>query len=246
LSQEDWEQNRAEGFRYCAIVEQEAIAALAAVWTYSPTHWEVAAVSTAPAFRKMGYGKFHVFQEGVSWWIKPPTTSLVLGTLADLYRSKTELLAENALLRQQLIILRRQVKRPSFQKTDRFLLVLLARIVRTWKQALFLVQPETLLRWHRELFRLFWKRKSKVHQPRHRGPRNYNSAHRERPVSLAVAAGTLECAVCAPGKYPAGHRRDPALRFAGARLLPHDNQGGDGGEYDLSGKYLTHGGLRVG
>jgi predicted GNAT family acetyltransferase len=57
LSREDWEQNRTEGFRYCAIVEQEAIAALAAVWTYSETHWEVAAVSTAPAFRKIGYGK---------------------------------------------------------------------------------------------------------------------------------------------------------------------------------------------
>ena len=57
LSREDWEQNRTEGFRYCAIVEQEAIAALAAVWTYSETHWEVAAVSTAPAARLRGYGK---------------------------------------------------------------------------------------------------------------------------------------------------------------------------------------------
>jgi putative transposase len=48
------------------------------------------------------------------------------------------------------------------------LLVLLARAVRTWNQALFIVQPETLLRWHRELFRLFWKRKSKVssHKPK--------------------------------------------------------------------------------
>ena len=71
LSQEDWEQNRAEGFRYCAIVEQEAIAALAAVWTYSPTYWEVAAVSTAPVFRKRGYGKAvvcfvtaHILEQG--------------------------------------------------------------------------------------------------------------------------------------------------------------------------------------
>src|SRR5438105_11149160 len=40
--------------------------------------------------------------------------------------------------------------------------MLLARMVRTWKQALFLVQPETLLRWHRELFRVFWKHKSKA------------------------------------------------------------------------------------
>jgi putative transposase len=65
---------------------------------------------------------------------------------ADLTKSKSELLAENALLRQQLIILRRQVKRPVYRKTDRVLLVFLARMVRTWKQALFLVQPETLLR----------------------------------------------------------------------------------------------------
>src|SRR5207248_5746536 len=41
-------------------------------------------------------------------------------------------------------------------------LVLLARMVRTWKQALYLLQPETLLRWHRELFRVVWKRKSKA------------------------------------------------------------------------------------
>ena len=48
------------------------------------------------------------------------------------------------------------------------LLVLLARLVRTWKQALFIVQPETLLRWHRELFRLVWKRRSNpaLHQPK--------------------------------------------------------------------------------
>src|SRR5260221_12511683 len=88
--------------------------------------------------------------------------------LVDLGRSKAELVAENALLRQQLIILKRQVKRPACTKTDRILLVLLARAVRTWKQTLFLVQPETLLRWHRELFRLYWKRKSKAssHKPK--------------------------------------------------------------------------------
>ena len=106
--------------------------------------------------------RFHLLQERVLRWINPSTTSLVFGTLADLTRGNSELLAENALLRQQLIILRRQVKRPGFRKTDRFLLVILARMVRTWKQAIFLVQPETLLRWHRELFRWFWKRKSQA------------------------------------------------------------------------------------
>ena len=99
----------------------------------------------------------HKLQEYILRWLKPSTASLALGTFADPTRGKAELLAENALLRQQLIILRRQVKRPVYRKRDRLLLVVLARIVRTWKQALFLVQPETLLRWHRELFRVFWK-----------------------------------------------------------------------------------------
>src|SRR5215470_13954037 len=67
-------------------------------------------------------------------WTKPLTSSLLLFTLADLSRSKTELVAENALLRQQLIILQRQVKRPACTKTDRLFLVLLARPVRTWNQ----------------------------------------------------------------------------------------------------------------
>ncbi len=87
-------------------------------------------------------------------WTKPTTTSLLLLTLTDLARNKSELVAENALLRQQLIILRRQVKRPACTKGDRLLLVLLARMVRTWKQVLFIVQPETLLRWHRQGFQL--------------------------------------------------------------------------------------------
>jgi putative transposase len=86
---------------------------------------------------------FHVLQVRVLRWINPPTTSLVFGTLADLTRSKAELLAENELLRHQLFILRRLIKRPTYLKTDRLLLVLLARMVRTWKQALFLIQPET-------------------------------------------------------------------------------------------------------
>jgi putative transposase len=75
-------------------------------------------------------------------WTTPDTTSLLLLTLTDLTSSKSELVAENALLRQQLIILRRQVKRPACTKTDRMLLVLLARMGRTWKQALFIVQED--------------------------------------------------------------------------------------------------------
>jgi len=103
-------------------------------------------------------GCSHVLSSHFARWTKPLGTSLPLSALTDLSRSKTELIAENALLRQQLIILRRQVQRPACSKTDRVLLVLLARIVRAWKQTLFIVQPETLLQWHREFFRQYWKR----------------------------------------------------------------------------------------
>jgi putative transposase len=110
----------------------------------------------------------HTLSARFARWTKPLRTSLPLQTMADLGRSKSELIAENALLRHQLIILRRQVKRPSISRTDRMLLVLLARLVRTWQQTLVIVQPDTLLRWHRELFRLYWKRRSKAssHKPK--------------------------------------------------------------------------------
>jgi len=95
-------------------------------------------------------------------WTKPAAHGQVLGTLADLARSKLELMAENALLRQQLIVLRRSVKQPRLTRPDRLLLVLLAGKVRAWRQALLIVKPETLLRWHRQGFKLFWRRRSKV------------------------------------------------------------------------------------
>ena len=101
---------------------------------------------------------------------KPATESLCAGTLADLERNKPELIAENALLRQQLIILRRGVTRPHCTHGDRALLVLLAGRVRFWRQSLLIVQPDTLLRWHRDLFRRFWRRKSRTGAPAHRPP----------------------------------------------------------------------------
>ncbi len=114
------------------------------------------------SLQRLKEGCLHALSARLTRWTTPHISSLPLATLTDLGRSKSELIAENALLRQQLIILRRQVKRPACTKTDRVLLVLFARLVRTWNQALLIVQPETLLRWHRELFRLFWKRKSKA------------------------------------------------------------------------------------
>ncbi len=84
-----------------------------------------------------------------------------MGALADVVCSRPALVVENAFLRQQLVILRRSVKRPRCTPTDRAVLVLLSSRLRAWRQALLIVQPETVLRWHRQGLRLFWRRKSR-------------------------------------------------------------------------------------
>jgi transposase InsO family protein len=108
-----------------------------------------------------------------SWlWRTPISNRLYLpaGAVFDLCRSKQDLVLENALLRQQLIVLRRQVNRPQLKNTDRTLLVLLAARLHNWEHALLIVQPDTLLRWHKQGFRLFWKRKSKGRFPNAKMP----------------------------------------------------------------------------
>jgi transposase InsO family protein len=99
---------------------------------------------------------------------QPTKPTLVFGMLADIPRSRSELIAENAFLRQQLMVLQRQTKRPVLTPLDRGLLVLLASQLRTWREALLIIKPETLLHWHRQGFRLFWRHKSraKTAQPR--------------------------------------------------------------------------------
>jgi putative transposase len=92
---------------------------------------------------------------------KPAAPGVLAGTPGDLARSKPDLIAENAFLRQQLVVLTRSVKRPRCTAADRMLLVLLASQIRGWRQALLLVQPDTLLRWHRQLFRRVWRRRSR-------------------------------------------------------------------------------------
>ena len=90
-----------------------------------------------------------------------PAKGVVAGFLVDLTRTRTELLAENALLRQQLIIAQRRVKRPTIRRHERALMLVLAALTRCWRSALLIVKPETILRWHRAGFRWFWRRKSR-------------------------------------------------------------------------------------
>jgi hypothetical protein len=101
-------------------------------------------------------------QDQLRSWSTPPRPSLTLGLICDLVRTKPQLVLENALLRQQLIVLNRSVKRPYFTPADRGRLIVLASRLPSWRETLLIVKPETLLRWHRAGFRRFWKWKSRT------------------------------------------------------------------------------------
>ena len=100
---------------------------------------------------------------GVIWKAVAPHDGpgVLRGVAADAVRSRKELVIENALLRHQIVILRRKSPHPRLTTVDRLRLLVAAAVLPTWRRALAIVQPETLLRWHREGFRMFWRRRSR-------------------------------------------------------------------------------------
>jgi putative transposase len=73
----------------------------------------------------------------------------------------SDLALENLALRQQLAIWKRPKKRPQIRTKDRLFWILLSRFWSNWRQALIVVKPETVIRWHKKGFKLFWKFKSR-------------------------------------------------------------------------------------
>jgi putative transposase len=80
----------------------------------------------------------------------------------SLIKPRIVLATENLVLRQQLVVLNRTVKRPQIHRRDRFFWVILSRLWKDWREVLIIVKPETVVKWHREGFRLYWKWKSGV------------------------------------------------------------------------------------
>lgn len=76
-------------------------------------------------------------------------------------KSRRNLLLENLALRHQLLVLRRSSNRPRLTPIDRALWAWLSQVWDGWKICLSLVQPSTVIRWHRAGFRLFWRWKSR-------------------------------------------------------------------------------------
>src|SRR5258707_15511453 len=90
---------------------------------------------------------------------------LCLGTLVRLLRARRSLLLENLALRQQLAVLKRRHPRPRLDLLDKLFWVAVRRFWSGWQQSLIAVTPETVVRWHRGGFRLYWKLISKVRRP---------------------------------------------------------------------------------
>src|SRR5499433_2705612 len=81
------------------------------------------------------------------------------------FAPRLELMAEILALRQQLAILNRTAKRPSLRFQDRLFWIALSRFWRDWLSALLIVKPETVIKWHRQGFRLYWRWISKAGRP---------------------------------------------------------------------------------
>src|SRR5215471_10459958 len=95
---------------------------------------------------------------------------LWVGILVRLFRSRRSLLIENLALRQQLAVFKRQNSRPGLTVVDKLFWLLLRRFWGSWKKTLILVSPDTVVRWHRAGFRLYWRLISRVRKPVGRRP----------------------------------------------------------------------------
>src|SRR5712691_3548862 len=91
---------------------------------------------------------------------------------------------ENLALRQQLAALTRTVRRPQLRTRDRLFWILLAKGWREWRTALIVVQPDTVVRWHRQWLRRQWTRRSLRTRP---GRPNTDAAVRTLIGTMAAA-----------------------------------------------------------
>jgi transposase InsO family protein len=85
-----------------------------------------------------------------------------VGLAGVILKSRRNLLLENIALRHQLLVLSRKTNRPRFSPVDRVFWVWLSVVWSRWRQAIALVQPDTVIHWHRQGFTLFWRWKSRT------------------------------------------------------------------------------------
>lgn len=86
--------------------------------------------------------------------------SQLLNLAASAFKSRQALVLENIALRHQIEVLARSSKRPKMNRFDRGFWALLSGLWSDWRRFLFIVQPDTVIRWHRKGFGLYWRWKS--------------------------------------------------------------------------------------
>jgi len=96
-------------------------------------------------------------------WVRIAAWSVV-----SMLRSRRDLALENVALRHQLMVLRRQPGSLRLKDRDRLFWICLRRLWPDWRSALSLVQPATVVRWHRRGFRAYWRWKSRINGGRPR------------------------------------------------------------------------------
>ncbi len=90
---------------------------------------------------------------------------LWLGAVLRGFRTRRSLMLENLALRQQLAVFKRQQPRPRLGAIDKLFWVIARRFWAHWKEALLIVLPDTVARWHRSGFKLYWAMLCKVRNP---------------------------------------------------------------------------------
>ena len=93
---------------------------------------------------------------------------ILLLTLTALLHERHDLVVENLLRRHQLQVALRSRPRPHFKTRDRFFWLVVRWLFPAWRRHLVLVRPETVLRWHRRGWRLYWRWRSGRHLGRPR------------------------------------------------------------------------------
>jgi len=79
--------------------------------------------------------------------------------------SRLSLAAEILALRQQVAVYKHTVKRPTLRRRDRIFWVWLSQLWSNWRSALAIVQPQTVIKWHRQGFNLYWRWKVRLMYP---------------------------------------------------------------------------------
>ena len=87
--------------------------------------------------------------------------SIIASVIRAFLRNRADLVGETVALRHQVAILQHSAKRPKLRGRDRIFWVWLSKVWANWRSALVIVKPETVVRWHRQGFRLYWRWKSR-------------------------------------------------------------------------------------